>query len=270
MEKIKDMRKYWSEHSDQYLDSDQQGWGAVIYTGMPRWFNQFAEIFQKKVFSILTSGVDYNKKLVLDAGCGVGRWCAYLWQKGARVIGVDIDTKRLEKTREDIREENIEFLEMRLENLDFDDGHFDLVNSVTVLQHIPYETKKKAIEEICRVTKSGGYISVIELIDVYDDAPQVFPLKVDEWISEFENNGCKLIKSCGYEYIPVLRFLRRVQNAVKGRKTIKRMEGEVKMGPIECLVLRLVVYISYPIEFLCMKILPIRFARHGAFLFKKI
>ena len=45
---------------------------------------------------------------------------------------------------------------MSVNKLDFDDESFDFVNSVTVLQHIPYKEKREAIKEICRVTKKRG------------------------------------------------------------------------------------------------------------------
>lgn len=159
---------------------------------------------------------------------------------------------------------------MSVNKLDFDDESFDFVNSVTVLQHIPYKEKREAIKEICRVTKKGGYISIIELIDMFDDAPHVFPLPYAKWVKEFENNKCKLVRTNGCEYSPLLRLLRYLQYLLTRKKIINREDGKVKIGRFKWLILRAVILLSFPIEEICIKIFPARFARHGAFLFKKI
>jgi len=82
------------------------------------------------------------------------------------------------------------------EKLDFPDNYFDLVFSVTVLHHIPYDKKKKMIDEICRVTKKDGYVLTIE--DISFKKPEqtfnMFPLSPDEWIVAFSKHGCKCTK----------------------------------------------------------------------------
>ncbi len=267
---MKDMRNYWSKISDRYLDSDKLGWGAVIYAGMPLWFNRFFDNFQRKTFNVLTRGINLQDKNVLDVGCGVGRWCLLFKQKKSNVTGIDIERKMLEKAKADARLKGVNFKQMSLEKLDFENKVFDFVNSVTVLQHMSNREKRKAIKEICRVTKKRGHISIIELIDMSDDAPHVFPLPYGKWVKEFEDNNCKLIKSSGCEYSPLLRFLRYLQYLLTGKKTIEKKAGKVKIGKLKWLILKIVILLSYPIEEICRRIFPARLARHGGFLFQKL
>jgi SAM-dependent methyltransferase len=44
------------------------------------------------------------KGLLLDAGCGSGILLAYLWRKGYRAIGIDIDKQTVERARERLRQ----------------------------------------------------------------------------------------------------------------------------------------------------------------------
>lgn len=264
------MNKYWKRLSQQYLNSDHLSWGSVLYLGMPLWFNKFFDYFQKKSFNNLTKNICFSNKVVLDVGCGIGRWCLLLKKKGSYVVGIDLEKEKLNKAKADVLLKDIKFKQMSLEKLKFNNETFDFVNSVTVLQHIPYNRQDLAVQEICRVTKKGGYISIIELIDMFDDAPHVFPLAYKDWIKKFNNNGCKLIKAMGCEYTPVLRLLRYLQYLLTRKKTINRKSGKVKISRLNWLILKIAILVSYPIESVCVAVCPPRFARHGAFLFLKM
>ncbi len=67
---------------------------------------------------------------------------------------------------------------------------FDFVSSITVLLHLPYDIKKKAIAEIGRVLKKGGKGILIEST-WNDPSPHVFSYSVDEWNTIFEQCGMK-------------------------------------------------------------------------------
>ena len=56
------MKDYWSKISDQYLNSDNLGWGTVLYTSMPLWFNKFFDYFQRKSFNNLIKGFNFQNK----------------------------------------------------------------------------------------------------------------------------------------------------------------------------------------------------------------
>jgi ubiquinone/menaquinone biosynthesis C-methylase UbiE len=107
---------------------------------------------------------------VLDLGCGSGAFtpsiARMVGEKG-KVYAFDIQAdmlKQLEnklsrQENKDIR--NIKLIEGNAYELPFDDNSLDLVNIVTVLQEIP--DRNKALQEVKRVLKRGGFFAVTEL-----------------------------------------------------------------------------------------------------------
>jgi len=107
---------------------------------------------------------------VLDLGCGSGAFTPFIarvvGQKG-RVYALDIQAdmlKQLENklSRPENRDiKNIKLIEGNAYELPFDDRSLDLVNMVTVLQEIP--DRNRALHEVKRALKPGGFLAVTEL-----------------------------------------------------------------------------------------------------------
>jgi ubiquinone/menaquinone biosynthesis C-methylase UbiE len=107
---------------------------------------------------------------VLDLGCGSGAFTPFIartvGEKG-RVYALDIQVdmlKQLEKklSRPENRDiKNIKLIEGNAYELPFEDSFLDLVNMVTVLQEIP--DRNRALQEVKRVLKPGGFFAVTEL-----------------------------------------------------------------------------------------------------------
>jgi len=89
----------------------------------------------------------FRGKKCLDGGCGTGRFAIAMAQLGAvQSIGIDIGTRSLDfadKQRERLGLSNVSFQEMSADNLEFEDGYFDVVVSNGVLHHI--ENTEKGI-----------------------------------------------------------------------------------------------------------------------------
>ena len=107
---------------------------------------------------------------VLDLGCGSGAFTPFIARtvgEQGKVYALDIQAdmlKQLERKlsrpeNKDIK--NIKLIKGNAYELPFEDGSLDLVNMVTVLQEIP--DRKKALQEVKRVLKSGGLFAVSEL-----------------------------------------------------------------------------------------------------------
>jgi SAM-dependent methyltransferase len=100
---------------------------------------------------------------ILDAGCGTGQISRRLGElfPSAAVLGVDIIDNHLEIAREGSRSlgERITFERRSIFELDIPDGSFDLVVCRHVLQAIPHAAR--AIAELARVTRSGGWLHLI-------------------------------------------------------------------------------------------------------------
>ena len=76
---------------------------------------------------------------ILDVGCGSGNYSIKLAELGYEVTGVDMSKEMLIKAKEKVDDRNltIEFREMNLYELDFDDESFDAVFSITAFEFIP-------------------------------------------------------------------------------------------------------------------------------------
>jgi SAM-dependent methyltransferase len=101
--------------------------------------------------------------LFLDAGCGTGEHTIRLIKRGYRCVGVDISETILERAKIKSAAQGLDsatYVSAPLENLPFDDGHFDHIHCRGVLMHVPdWQT---ALTELCRVLKSGGGIVLME------------------------------------------------------------------------------------------------------------
>jgi SAM-dependent methyltransferase len=99
---------------------------------------------------------------VLEYGCGPGSSAFSLAEHGAKVTGIDISPVAIKKAVDRARREgvrNAEFRVMDAENLEFEDGSFDLVCGTGILHHLDL---KKAFAEISRVLRPGGSAVFIE------------------------------------------------------------------------------------------------------------
>lgn len=104
--------------------------------------------------------------LFLDAGCGVGDQTLRLFRRGYRCVGVDISETILDQAKARAARDGIESITYTcapLEQLPFPDGCFDYVHCRGVLMHIP--DWQNALNELCRVTRPGGSIILLERND---------------------------------------------------------------------------------------------------------
>jgi ubiquinone/menaquinone biosynthesis C-methylase UbiE len=107
---------------------------------------------------------------VLDLGCGSGAFTPFIArtvEKKGKVYALDIQAdmlKQLERKlskpeNKDIK--NIKLIKGNAYELPFDNNSLDLVNMVTVLQEIP--DRNRALQQVKRVLKPGGFFAVTEL-----------------------------------------------------------------------------------------------------------
>ena len=168
--------------------------------------NWYVDKTQKMLFTKVIKIKRHFK--VLDVGCGVGRWSLWLAPQGERVVGVDISPKMIEIAKKRAISSNIKnivFFVIKNSLIKFKDNEFDLVIGVWLLKYIMDEDKlKQMIKEMCRVTKVGRYVAIIEQVDYNgpillgkeDLSGQSLLRPPDYYISLFEDCGMKLIKHC--------------------------------------------------------------------------
>jgi SAM-dependent methyltransferase len=91
---------------------------------------------------------------VLDAGCGSGRTLDELSPYG-EVFGIELDPGAADVARARGRGEVVVG---RLEELPWEDGSFDLITCLDVIEHTPDD--RVTLSELRRVSRPGGYLLV--------------------------------------------------------------------------------------------------------------
>lgn len=97
-------------------------------------------------------------KVVLDAGCGGGRYTRVAAEAGATVISVDI-SKAVEKTASlAFHLPNVHIIQADIFALPFASATFDFVYSIGVLHHTP--NTKQALDNLIPLVKEDGEIAI--------------------------------------------------------------------------------------------------------------
>jgi SAM-dependent methyltransferase len=104
-------------------------------------------------------------KLVLDAGCGAGRYSDVVSRWGGNVVAVDLSSA-VEASHENLGHKGVKILQADIMNLPFAEETFDVIFSIGVLHHTP--DTKKAFEALVPLLKPGGLI-VVWLYSAYND-----------------------------------------------------------------------------------------------------
>ncbi|HWA84100.1 MAG TPA: class I SAM-dependent methyltransferase [Fimbriimonadaceae bacterium] len=125
---------------------------------------------------------DVRGEKACDIGCGEGRFCRILSQRGADVVGLDPTIPLLDEARR--KDPSGYYLEGVAEALPFADEAFDLTVSYLVLIDVlDYRT---AIAEMARVTKPGGKVLVANMSSFCTTL-------ADPWIRDDEGRGVRVV-----------------------------------------------------------------------------
>jgi len=140
------------DHNTKKIDlkwNDDDVVPAVVHPNLEFLFQQMLHLTLKEVAPI-------HGELILDVGCGKAIDGARLWEKGAKVIGLEPSQVMIVRAKEYLSESNARIVLAQGigENLPFKAHSFDKVMCKGALDHFfsPGET----MEEIARVLKPGG------------------------------------------------------------------------------------------------------------------
>ena len=211
-------QQYWKDHYARRapvdLDVDPDGLNNVCHPGRPLWFNEYYARYQRLVFEKLLSHVDDDlagsSKRALDVGCGAGRWCRVLAAHGYETTGVDLQEELIRRNRE--RLPAVRFVCGSMQDFS-SDAPFDLITSVTVIQHNPPDAQDRMIANMRSIVRCGGQVLALE--NVADQDVHVFASSIDGWISRFERAGFRMRRVHRYDYSPFLRADRFVTSNVR-------------------------------------------------------
>lgn len=115
-----------------------------------------------------------NSSRVLDVACGVGTSAMFLAKEfGCHVMGLDLAERNIEEAKNILSASGVsELVDFRVgdaEAINFEDQTFDCAVCECSLCLFP--NKKKAAEEMYRVTKNGGRIGISDIV-VRGNIPQ--------------------------------------------------------------------------------------------------
>jgi len=200
VEKQKEI-KYWDavafEAEKEELVPRTQKWRKAAR-------NWLAHYTENKARDFIIQTIENHAKLkmgaqILDVGCGPGKWVSFFAERGFATTGVDSSPwmVRLAKkrVRKDLRK-FVRFYVMNVAELDLPSNFYDMVNCVTVLQHIfDDEDWENAVHEMVRVTKPLGYVLIFEAVPSFVLRKRTRRLRfrsMKEYISQFGNAGASL------------------------------------------------------------------------------
>ncbi len=128
------------------------------------YFYDFLEnIIEKSRFSKWRKELLKNLKgNILEIGVGTGKNLKY-YNKNAKITGIDISPKMLERAKKKIKElknKNIRLLLMDAQNLKFKPNTFDYIVNTFVLCSVPEPVK--VLKEMKKVLKKNGKILMLE------------------------------------------------------------------------------------------------------------
>lgn len=125
-----------------------------------------------EIFSIAEDGenkvANYLKdickdKIVLDAGCGTGKFLNILEKNSKKYIGIDLSEKQLEKAKVKSKKDTSEFICSNLSNINLDSNKVDLIVCSWVLGTIiDIDERNKCLSELKRLLNPNGTIILIE------------------------------------------------------------------------------------------------------------
>lgn len=95
----------------------------------------------------------------LDIGCGNGKTVSALLQCGAQVTGLDFSDEAISYCKKAFGTK-ARFMVSDSSELPFDDGSFEIVTMVHILEHLDDDQLSRTVSEVKRVVSPGGKIMV--------------------------------------------------------------------------------------------------------------
>ena len=100
---------------------------------------------------------DLTGKLVLDVGCGMGRFAEVATRWGAHVVGIDLSLAS-EVAAKNLADRETTIFQADVFKLPFAPGSFDYIYSIGVLHHTP--DCEQAFKALPKLLKPGGRIAI--------------------------------------------------------------------------------------------------------------
>ena len=147
--------------------------------------NDYIDLLQKIV---LEEALELNgDEMVLDFGCGSGRFSYWIAPRVKKVVGLEITPEMVDLAEKNRAVENVEFMVYDGVHFPFFPCPFDLILCAGVLQYMDDGAMKKVVSLLAQYLRTGGKFFSIEQVS---DNPKIGRPKLDEYLEAFE--GSKL------------------------------------------------------------------------------
>jgi SAM-dependent methyltransferase len=144
-------------NDDQNIDSDTVSSFGNEWLKFSNFKNEEINDIGDEYFDVVPISVlDKEKTIVLDAGCGSGRWTKYISPKVKFVESIDPSDAVMAATNitEDLK--NVRITHASIGDLPFRDNSFDFILCLGVLHHIP--DTRAGLQSLVKKLKTGGSI----------------------------------------------------------------------------------------------------------------
>lgn len=113
---------------------------------------------------VLDGLVDVRNRFIVDAGCGAGKLCLALAERGARVLGIEPDPVQAEKNKKAATVANVGFAQAGAGDIPVESGAVDGVVFANSLHHVPAAHYPQVFDELMRIVRHDAFLYVIEPI----------------------------------------------------------------------------------------------------------
>jgi ubiquinone/menaquinone biosynthesis C-methylase UbiE len=118
------------------------------------------DLNRRSLSKILHSMIgDIKGKKILDVGCGAGRDCKIMAEKGAKVIGIDVSPKMIALAQEKCKGLDVEFYLRDMERTGFPNEEFDIITAIFSVSY--KKSLKKVLREFYRILKKNGEVFIV-------------------------------------------------------------------------------------------------------------
>lgn len=106
--------------------------------------------------------VQVRNRFVIDAGCGAGKLCFALAERGARVLGIEPDPVQAEKNKKATTVANVGFAQAGAGDIPVEPGSVDGVVFANSLHHVPSADYPQVFDELMRILREDAFLYVME------------------------------------------------------------------------------------------------------------
>ncbi len=188
--------------------------------------NKIIDRIQRKLirnaFRQIGQRIDLAGKKILDYGCGTGRWVEFFRSYGMEYTGVDLSTEMVRIAAE--RFSDAKFAALSADGIQYPSRAFDIVCSIAVIHHNPYNEQTLILQELSRIIKFKGFLVLFESISSPDPENILeFPRSVADWITCLNDQGLKQLwieRTC---YFPT----RKIMNKLVGKNRFRPLFNKI-------------------------------------------